>query len=180
MFQPRKRIEELLALINKVRKRDREFRTHFYKSFTDEKPVGIIDILVSLQYLFGRLEDLYDAAAVVNEYVRGERVMEKVFLVGPKIQGLPLEQFKKAQEIEKIVNRLCERSLDGNVTIDDTVMEAEMNGIDPEETIELLEWMKRFDMVDEVEKNIFRSTSGMILLQPDIVKLMTEELSKKG
>jgi hypothetical protein len=53
-----------------------------------------------------------------------------------------------------------------------------MKGIYYEETKKLLEWMKSFDMVDEVEKNIFRSTSGMILLQPDIFKLM-EEMSKK-
>ena len=179
MNRKRQKIEELLALINKVRKRDREFRTHFYKSLNEEKPVGIIDILVSLQYLLDRLEDLYYAAAVVNEYVTNERVMENVLLIGSyKIQYLPHADYKKAQVIEKIVNRLCERSLDGDITIDDIVMETGMKGIYYEETKKLLGWMKSFDMVDEVEKNIFRSTSGMILLQPDIFKLM-EEMSKK-
>ncbi len=165
MFWQRKKIEELLALINKVRKRDREFRTHFYKSLNEEKPVGIIDILVSLHYLFGRLEDLYYAAAVVNEYVTNEKAMEKVLLIGSyKIQYLPHADYKKAEVIEKIVNRLCERSLDGNITIDDIVMETGIKGIYYEETKKLLEWMKSFDMVDEAEKMEKKCPNGKILM----------------
>ncbi len=159
MFWQRKRIEELIALINKIRKRDREFRTHFYKSLNEEKPVSIIYILVSMQYPLDRLEELYDSAAIINEYVTNEKAMENVLLIGSyKIQGLPHADYKKAEVIEKIVNRLCERSLDGNITIDDIVMKTEIKGINYEETKKLLEWMKRFDMVDEVEKNIFSKT----------------------
>lgn len=54
-----------------------------------------------------------------------------------------------------------------------------MNGIDPEETYKLLRSMKHFGMVDEVQKNLFRSTSGLIPLQPNIVKLMQDKLREE-
>ena len=56
--------------------------------------------------------------------------LEKFLLIGSyKIQGLLHADCKKAQVIEETANRLCERSLDGNITIDDIVMETEKKGI---------------------------------------------------
>jgi hypothetical protein len=180
MNRGRQRIEELLSLVDKVRKRDREVRTHFHNAFYGKKHLDITRIIISLRYLFGRLEELYDAAAVTKEYVTSERIMEQVRKNKKiKVKGLPHRQYIKAQAVEEIVNRLCEDSIDGNINTDDILTKTENIGINQEETYKLLEWMKRFDMVDKVEKDKIRSTEGMIPLQPDIVKLMREELGLK-
>ena len=177
------KVEELRCKIEKVRKRDREVRTRFYKAFYDEKPTDITKMITSLRYFFKKLDDLYDKSAIINQYIISEKAMEKDDDRNDyekiKDLGLPHKKFIKAKSIEKMVDRLCECNIYGDVSIEDIVNEADMNGIEPTETYELLGWMKRFNMVDEVEKNLFRSTSGLIPLQPDIVELMKRELKDK-
>ena len=85
---------------------------------------------MSIRYLYGKLEELYDAAAILKEYVSDERIMEQIFQSkGIEVKGLPHKQYIKARLIEKIVNRLCEDSTDGNIITEDILRETEKMGI---------------------------------------------------